>query len=288
MINRDGGLWRISWREKDGQIEAWVTDHPHVRAVASSWDEIDDAMFDAVSEHLQAGEWASDWDPPIPCADARATTIRSHVLVVPEGTYSMECEPESLWQDGLCSDCCRPQGPRTDQTLRFRIGDIADVLMHQGYGEKRFTLQDAPLLFSNSTVDALTEAERSTAEWRPAKRSGLGTRKFYEAIPKAQIRSVGMINKPEIIGYRCTKCPGRSFSYHEGMGIYTTVFRAADIPGPDQAAWLDGELALPIDRWRALRDSNKMRMVLSNSIHTITDELIDNDVEARLRKGWKS
>lgn len=97
-----------------------------------------------------------------------------------------------------------------------------------------------------------------------------------------------MIDKPEILGWQCEVCMERTFSYHEGGGQYTRVYRASDMPGPTEAAWLDGKLALPIDRWRSLRDSGKMRMVVTAPIHTITDDLIDHDVNDRLRKGWKN
>ena len=94
-----------------------------------------------------------------------------------------------------------------------------------------------------------------------------------------------MIDKPEILGWQCQVCKERTFSYHEGMGNYTTVYRASEMPGPSEAAWFDDMLALPIDRWRSLRDSGKMRMVITWPIHTITDDLIDHDVDKRLRKG---
>lgn len=288
MLNRDGGIWRISWCQQGDQIKAWVTDHPKVYAVATKWEELEEAIFRAIDEQLQAGEWAADFDPPVPCIDARAQTLHTHVLLASEGTYYLESDLESLWSDGLCSGCHRPQGSRTTETLRFHINTIADLLFHSAMGPKPYRLLDAPYLFSRSVFKALSDAERATAEWRPAKRAERGIKSFLEAIPHSRIKSVGMIDKPEVLGWQCEVCMERTFSYHEGGGLYTTVYRAADMPGPTEAAWLDDMLALPIDRWRSLRDSGKMHMVVTAPIHTISDDLIDHNVNDRLRKGWKS
>ncbi len=290
MINRDGGVWRLSWERTQAGFRAWVSEHPHIAVEGERWIDVEEALIDAVDKKLHAGEWAPDWEPPPPEFATFYRRSDSHLALIGNDWWCCRQSPDELYCDGRCTGCHRGLGERTATPIEAGIEGPAHICIPITRPD-RFALQGLPDLWSEELVDALLPAERATADWRPAQRIGRGRRQYLEPVPHAVIRPVGVNTEAPLSGYRCAVCGHMQFSYEVGPCVYEEFYhlQPGQISAP--AFWIENNspsLCIRTDRWKELRASRKWRGVITDSLNLVGQECLNEDVGMLLRQGWNS
>lgn len=289
MINRDGGVWRLSWEITPGGYRAWVIEKPRISVEATTWEEVERAIVDAVDCNLQAGEWAADWEPPPPAFADFYRRCKTHIMLVGNAWWNCWQEAEALYRDGRCPGCHTGMGGRTDALIQAKIQEPAHICIGSTRPE-RFAINPVPNLWSEELVEALTPEERATAEWRPAERSGKGRRRYLEPLPRTVVSSVGIKTDLPVHGYRCTTCSRCYFHYETGRGVFESFFCLApemlDLP----TFWVSHggapSMCIRTERWKSLRTVRKWRGVFTNALNLVDASVLDPDIGDRLRQGW--
>src|SRR5258705_95227 len=174
----EGRVYVCAWSRTDEGFRLWVKRRPRIAVEAATFDEADELLHDAILAALGDGESLVEYDPPRPAAADAGLPIRARLaLVFPESSARL-VDAASLFENGLCTQCYQPLGPRTDVPLAVeRIDGSVDGMtakLKRPYGS-------GPNLrcFSEEFLALLEPSERSRFEWRPLRRQGRQKRNFF-------------------------------------------------------------------------------------------------------------
>lgn len=275
--NRDGGQWRLRWEAREGGFRAWVETHPEVEVFGTSWKDTQQALYDAVDERLHAGEWTADWFPPPPVDERYPYAVHpDYVMLVPDGTYSLEGGATDYYTDGCCEKCRRVRGRRTDRALSVRVETLAGIMFIFALGKG---LRRVSYLFRAETVELLGSERLAGAEIRDVVRLDRGRSKVFEVFALPTISTVA-VKGMKLFGGRCRVCNALAFSHHLGGSDYVTIFRRDDIPSGVESFWVTdhgSELCVRRSWWSEVRGHKVFRGVISRPVHVVEQAYIDEN-----------
>lgn len=275
-INHDGGVRRLTWAKTASGYRAWVAAHPDVAAEASTWDETADLIVRAVDEHLQAGEWTADWDPPPPAQAGQPYSVHpDYVVLVPDGVFEILGEPREYFAGDPCPGCRRPRGQRSDAPFRVRVERLAGI-MFTWSTHKIVSPHD---LYRRSTLDELGAERLAGATPRPVVRDGRSKVELLEVVPPTQAIDPIAVRGMNINGGLCQGCGAPYFSHDLGEGRYITVYPRERVPAGAPAFWVSDHghtrLCVPAAWWREHRGSPAFRGVISRGLYVAEADAID-------------
>ena len=284
MLNRDGGSHVARWRNRDGEIEAFIDSDDQNRVVARDFVDLADRIVAFVDESLHAGEWVLDWDPPLPCPDSRIATPTTHVIATPNTGYRVADHASDMWTGGFCPECNHPRGERTTAPLRIEEIDEDDSLLMPNTMFGR--LPQTPIIYNERAVEVMRESLDEQCDWRRVEIKGETA--YFEALPRRTWQECAFKGIEGIGGYWCHMCGHQQFSYQLPEPVsFSTLLPASGMPPRDQGRCTSGgHLVLPIGVWRQIRDGRNAFGALSRGVYILDDSLIDPDPRPLLRDGF--
>lgn len=251
------------------------------------------------------------YDPPMPASDALAKYLHPELFVI-RGDEIFELCPfalrdasrslltywEPLWNytaslytGGLCPDCRRNQGTRSDVPLELTYPDTTT----NGGWVRASGLGNSIYLFSEHFLELLTDDERARLHLRQVARPPRSRRTFYELIGPSGISYVS-VHGYDAEGLRCKSCGRATGSYLHGTeplfrdnDIRSFVCRD-DLPNPLLDLFVVGGADEPIlcvtrARWDQMRQSKSVTGILATRLGVVPASECDRD--PRLPTGEK-
>lgn len=258
----EGKVFRCDWAKRGRSYRGWVIGRREIAGTDTTFEGMDQALWEAILDATGDGENARDYRRPSPGA-ARGIDVRSFVTLSPESFYRL-VNPSALYDGGECASCHRPFGDRTDVPLRLGSAPDGDVarraLGAPGVGVR-------PPIFSERFVDALTTAERDTADWRRVDFERPTQRAFYEPVPFVPDAAFALFTGSILGPSTCSECGcAGAYLYGPGPSYYLTREAVADAP----ALWVGAPgqpvLALRRARGEALRRAKVVRQATANAV----------------------
>lgn len=286
--NRDGGIWRVRWKQSDGRFSGHVIGHADIKFEASSWPELADAATDAIDTRLQAGEYTIDWTPQPPLEGKGWRVHPGFVsLFGNDGVYLPANDFDEIYTSGRCPRCHCVGYPRTDATMRVEIESAASICQGRNLWSERASPNYTPIL-TEAFAASIEEACPGMTQWRPTERIGRGRIKFVEPFPANPIPAVGVTTR-ETGGWRC-ECGTRHFGQNDFEYTVGECIPASAVPVDTSAFWIHHsigklELCVSTDLWEHILETKAVRGVTTGVVPVVEDQYIDHNIESRLRVG---
>ena len=280
----ENGVHICSWSHDGDRYRVWVRARPAVMAEASSFEQADIALADAICGAYGDGEGVHEYDRPRP-GPANVPGLITVVTSVTGNSFATEQNLNELYEAGWCPRCRSHRGARTAAPLRLSGID-------SGMDGGR-CMQSRVRFFSEGFLELLAPAERDACEWRRVERTGRTKKAFYELVgSQVQLREAvlsplvdGLWNvsladaQGDILALRyCELCGWESPSQYTFMprGLPPRYVDFAALPEPIPACFtVGGSVCLSRARWSTLLGRPGTRGISSSEVGVVLSSLVD-------------
>ena len=282
------GVYICGWeRSRDG-FTLWVKARPKIRASASTYDEAEQRLIEALQEAGGAMHAVLEFAPPLPKSTLEAKYSNPEIYLIggddrfetdaPRCKWSespQDIEGRRRWLDAfyekpVCRKCKFSSGRRTDRqpTLTY-----APSRYDGAFGS--FGTDGGPnhQIVSEEFIELLTPDEKRRLCFQGTVRNG--RKRFYELVGPEGPPHVAVAGMA-INGWRCVQCDYRLWGYWiDGMAIHSFIARS-DLPAPLIGVFTVGvfpniELAVTASRWSELLGRKGTRGFASQLLGVVSD-----------------
>jgi len=282
MTGRENRVFLCTWRRRGSRYRVWVKRRPSLAAEAESFEEADEALWEAIAKATGDGENEHEYDPPEPGRAFTGSGLLRRLAMVDGNGRAHVANAEALFTRGYCPQCRRPHGKRTAAPLR------AEKVAGGFEGGRAAVTMSAtsPWLwlqyFSADFLRLLRPRERDSFEWRPIERRGRG-KAFFELV-SSRLNVPFAAFKPDYCWIplaRCDTCGGKSEPCY-GFAPPTPFWYVSelDVPSPLPSCFTVGDrheralLCFTPERWRQLVRRAGARGIRSYDVGVVDDRLV--------------
>ncbi len=280
------------WKRGPAGWTLWVKGRPEVCGTGQTYEEAEERLITAIwhaAPDLDAVEAAvPEYDPPIPAPASAEQYVKPELyLIRGDGLFEVyrptrdreASEPDreryfnSLFTNGLCSECRGARGARTGVPLR-----VGYVPRHVDGGWVRSPISTTIYLFSDRFVDLLQPTERDRIGLRPIGMPQRARRRFFELVGPAVAKFVHP-TELEADGCECSLCGWRTFHSSDPRwaeeGLRVEVFLCLeDLPEPLPDLFVVGlgsqvQLCATRQRWDRIRAARGARGILGQRVGVV-------------------
>lgn len=277
-VTREGRVYRCSWSAEGGRFQLWVTDSPAIAVEASSFQEADELLYEAIMHATGDGENLKEYDPPAPLA-AGGVVRRTLTRVSPVKRVEIANEAD-LFDGGLCKVCRMPLGPRSSAPILVKAASrsLDGMRLRGAHPILGVSLSG----FSKTFHQALSPQERKALRWRPILLASGKETTFVELLG-------GTVHAPFVvlksIGVTLTECPAcgwrRAPFYSVEPPTPALFIASAALPAKMATAMtigspLEPQLCVVPARWKALGTKRVTRQLVSDAIGVVDDFAIES------------
>jgi hypothetical protein len=286
----EGRVFICSWKRVGSRYRVWWKARPKVAAEGDTFEEADEALWDAIMEATGDGENMHEYEPPAPGSAAKRGP---DVVMVGGGEWGELRTLEGLFENGVCTDCEHARGPRNESRLVI-------TRMNSGprhCGSVRVTLDGARMRYVSETFRAmLTPEEDASVQWREIVGPPRTRKQLFEVLGAATTIPYVAPLGPTIFRWRCEACGHVLSPFHgkaPGNGPYWFIAAAA-LPSPPTSLLVFGnppdlDIGFTRERWRSLMDEPGAKGCKSSSIGVLRENQIDTSpVKTTWRQVWGS
>jgi len=207
------------------------------------------------------------------------------VSVSPNDVHDFVGDPGLLFSCGICPDCRRGVGERTEVPLRvsWKLPSNSDggiVRIRIGGPFPVMSIR----IFSSDFTEALSAQERQRFKWQPVESVEKSKKKFFEPISLPLARKVmpkGLFREKDRLqpdGFCCKKCGRKEVTAVQGSAGIIAFISEANLPKPLPSCFQFGQVASLVfcmtkSRWSELRGKPGTKRLLSNQVGVV-------------KKGW--
>ena len=248
----EGRVFACSWKCEGDRYRTWWKARPKVLGEGATFEEADEALYEAIMVATGDGENEHEYDPPAP-GSGRLPLLDVHYLEVSTAVHKARVKnADALFGGGLCPDCRRGWGIRTEEPIELATRDSGAVLvtaLEEHWVGPRISL------YSEQFVAALSDAERDACTWRDVSGPPRSRMKYLELVDARHIvRIVTPVGHPRS-GWRCEVCGYVTDPFFSGGGDRdpTDLISHADLPPSKRVMFALGqrpELCLCFSRER--------------------------------------
>jgi hypothetical protein len=273
----EGNVYLSRWENREDRYVVWLEKHPNIRAHGTSMDDAIRELGDLVCLKLGDGEAMFEFEPPLEQAQgATFVSLGYNSGCRKDPGFTLE-DYARLWEGGICEDCCRGIGPRTEKPFPMGSPSGDDV---QSAGPFSFS---GILLASKQFQQLLSPDERTALIWRPVEKRSKTRRNFFEIVPRSLLPQVIDREKP-VVGWRCGKCGNAVFG---NSGVFYPIVSADDLPKPPPdlltvAGSVVPEIVVPRTRWRAIRGQTGARGIVTHPVTVLPAYRASHEPELQL------
>jgi hypothetical protein len=274
----EGRVFACSWKRERDRYRTWWKARPGVFGEGATFEEADEALYESIMVATGDGENEHEYDPPAP-SSGRLPLLDVHYLDASTADKARLKNADSLFSDGLCPDCRRGRGVRTDEPIELTTRDSGPILV-TALGENWVGPRIS--LYSEQFVAALSNAERDACTWREVSGPPRSRMKYLELVDARHIvRTVMPAGHPHK-GWRCDVCGYLTGPLYTSGGDRDPIefISHADLPLAKPVMFALGrrpELSLCVsrERWAALREKKGLSQLRGSSIGVLADEHVD-------------
>jgi hypothetical protein len=275
----EGRVHVCSWKKSGKNYLAWLKDNPKITASASSFEKLDDLLWERIMDRTGDGENVREYVPAIPADKSLARLLPLRIVSVSGNTHSQIArDAGSLYSGGICSRCKCFLGKRTDTPL------VLDGVA-PGY-DAGFVWQKPFQFFSEDFLQRITKSERAQFEWRKVEILRRTRKVFCEMIPRGYVPDVA-VKGLKFDPLRCGKCESVLclHFFSNATPIYQYVC-GADLPKPLPTLFAKGfsydfKLCMSASRWMELVGCRGTSGMTSRRIGVVAEELRDRSPKMR-------
>jgi hypothetical protein len=290
------------WRRTADGWRLWVKGRPDVAGGGKTYERAEEALIDAI--------WAAapdldtvipavpEYDPPLPASEFAERYLTPELYLVGGDEFVDLCSPpdvergyaESLFEQGICPNCRRARGNRTDVRLQ-----VSDMPARVDAGWVRRPFHGLPRVFSARFLALLTDEERSRLLFEPIDSSSRARRPFFELRGPADVSTVG-VRGLEADGLECTECGRRSVRVVDPRLMQPDTWIdqfvcLQDLPQPLPPCFTVGSgdelnLCLTRARWDALRGHSNASGLTSKRLGVVQAECCERHPRIRNRREY--
>jgi hypothetical protein len=277
----EGQVYACSWQLIGTTYRVWWTKRPRVHAEGVSFEEADQALWEAIMEATGDGENTHEYDPPAPRSDGQQYASNDLILASGE-TYAWMATHDGVFDGGLCADCYHPLGARTNEALR--LDSLQSGPRNGGWVKIRRPAHRGPRITFVSAAfrSLLTAEEDSQFEWRPIVGPPRSRKQWFELIA-AQL-SIPYVAPVGVgpVGWQCEVCGFESqpFVSKPGAGHEHWNVSMSDLPAMLPSVFAlgtapDFALAFTRARWRTVVGNDGAQGYRSLAVGVLPDHLVD-------------
>ena len=283
------GVYICSWNRSPDGFTLWVKSRPHVRASASTYNEAEERLIEAIQNAGGAMHAVFEFDPPLPnsalenkysnpeiyliCGDdsfetdaPRRTPFESH----------QELEERLRWLDAfydrpVCRKCKYPFGRRNIKPVTLTY---APSKYDGAFGS--FGTDGGPnhQIVSEEFLALLTPDEMRRLEFQPTLRKK--GRKFFELVGPEGPPRVAVVGE-NIGGWQCSQCEHRTLGHRLDTMAFNSLIARSDLPTPLHGVFAVGafpeiKLAVTASRWKELLGKKGTRGFCSRQLGVVPDD----------------
>ena len=266
----EGRTFICSWKRVGDRYRVWVKGRPRVAAEATDFADADEALWGEICSATGDGENLREYDPPRPGV-AEEVLLGRLAHVVASGTGQLLNATE-LFDGGICPDCKRGVGARTDVPMALQAikgGDVGYSKVGTGFPKAGPRIR----FYSDAFLRLLTATERRRFTWRPVERRGRAARKLYYELTASSLHVPVRLLVEGMDARHCKACGQERGRIYGGRDDYprwllrTVDFRyellpsyfvsSADLPAPLPSCLTVGssdrrDLCFLPRRWRSV------------------------------------
>jgi hypothetical protein len=266
-----------SWKRDGDCYRTWWKARPKVFGEGATFEAADEALYEAIMVATGDGENEHDYDPPAPGSD-RLPLLDVHYV---EGgrDKARVADGDALFSDGLCPDCRRGRGVRTNEPIELETRESGAILV-TGLREHRVGPRIS--LYSERFVAALCDAERDACTWRNVSGPPRSRTKYLELVDARRIVSPMMPAGFPHKGWRCDVCGYVTSPFNTGGGDRAPLWYIShsDLL-PDKPVMIalgrrpELSLCFGRERWAQLRKQKGLTQLRGSSIGVLADQHVD-------------
>jgi len=280
-----GDVYYCTWKKtEDGEFVGWEKRRPSLRAESESANELMSSLGEVIGEYYNDHEAAIHFDPPLRSdKDHDELFVDQLVSIGWNASFWFRPSANDAFEGGRCPSCGGGLGPRSSSPL------IVDSFGAGSDGAFSYQSQELPsrnmpgslTVVSDRFLSRLTDYERSTFEARPVTWLENRTHRFFEVIPKSLLPAVA-IRGVDTAGWRCDRCPQRTFAHGIDLGWGVRVVSRVDQRATKSKFFFVGvpthfKVCIPHARWRELQSKPGARKIVFEPLAVIEEGECDRD-----------
>lgn len=283
----ENDVFIATWERTAAGYRVWVTNVPALVAEGATFEEADQQLQDVIGHATGDGENLREYVPPPPVPEATSAGARALGWLLGVEPFTAMVNADALFEGGLCPDCLKPRGRRTDTRLILERID-ARAQVSRGVLPKRAAGVGPSLsVFSEEFLALLAPSERDQFEWRPVELPKRDKRTFFELVPGAFVPEVSIKGRPTYFA-RCATC-GWTWvvpDYKKDLPFWYVSDAEVAVPVPSLFAM--GGRARPYlvasdARWRELMGQAGMRGIKGGVVAVAPEQAVERHPVYKLR-----
>jgi hypothetical protein len=274
----EGRTYLCTWKRTESGFDAWVKARPKLRGSAESFEAADEALYEAILAALGDGENSREYTPPRPDAiESDGLLYRlKHVTGNGRAMIANDDMP-GLWTRGVCTDCRKARGKRTNAPIVLQSADSENGLSARAQHPFNYPGFD---LYSADFVALLTPAERRRFTWRAVERVR-GSKPYLEIVASRTALPLAAF-KEEYVGHDLYVCPTCGYksepSYSFVPPTPSLYVSERDVPRRLPSCFTVGRqlaLCFTAERWAELVERKAARGLVSSDVGVVDSRLVD-------------
>jgi hypothetical protein len=275
----EGRVFACSWKLEGDRYRTWWKARPKVCGEGATFDEADEALYEAIMLVTGDGENQHDYDPPAPASGRLPLLDVDYLEIQSGGGRALVKNAHELFAGGLCPDCRHGRGIRTDVPIELATRESGATLTTR---LEEHWVGPWISLYSEQFVAALSKAERDACTWREVSGPPRSRTKYLELVDARHIVPTVILAGLPHKGWRCEVCGYVTDAIYTAGGDRDPLYLVshADLPPGKQVMIAIGqraELSLCISRERftKLRKVKGLAQLRGSPIGVLAEQHVD-------------